>query len=128
MSRKLEDLRPEFRTKFESVLAACKAQGVDLLVTCTLRTLEEQTALYAKGRSLPGAKVTNAKAGKSAHNFGLAADVVVIVNGKPDWSGCDRGWKIYGSAVRQAGLEWAGDWTSFKELPHCQLPDWKSHI
>lgn len=38
------------------------------------RTFDEQTALYNQGRTTPGAVITDAQAGQSAHNFGLAVD------------------------------------------------------
>jgi len=30
-------------------------------------------------------------------------------------------WQVYGAAARDAVLEWAGDWSKFKEFPHVQL-------
>ena len=41
-----------------------------------LRTIAEQNALYAKGRTSPGPIVTKAKGGSSYHNYGLAIDLV----------------------------------------------------
>ena len=48
----------------------------------TLRTFKEQQDLYEIGRSKPGKKVTNASAGLSYHNYGLAIDIVLIIDGK----------------------------------------------
>jgi peptidoglycan L-alanyl-D-glutamate endopeptidase CwlK len=127
-SRNLGDLDPVFRVKAQQVLAACADRGVTLLVTCTLRSMTEQTALYAQGRTAPGRKVTNAQAGQSAHNYGLAMDVVPLRNGKPVWDARAPEWQVYGEEVRKAGLEWAGDWRRFKEYPHCQMPDWRMYI
>jgi len=42
----------------------------------TLRTDKEQDALFAIGRTIKGKKVTNAKGGRSYHNYGLALDIV----------------------------------------------------
>ena len=39
MSHSLDDLRPEFRALVDPWLADCAAAGMDILVTCTLRTL-----------------------------------------------------------------------------------------
>jgi len=41
------------------------------------RNYAEQADLYAKGRSAPGPIVTRAKPGQSAHNFGLARDLIL---------------------------------------------------
>jgi peptidoglycan L-alanyl-D-glutamate endopeptidase CwlK len=126
-SRSLKDLDPRFAAKAVRVLEACKDRGVDLIVTCTLRSMDEQTLLYARGRDAPGPIVTQAQAGQSAHNYGLAMDVVPLVHGKPQWSATAPEWQIYGEEVEKAGLEWAGHWKTFKESPHCQMPDWRKY-
>ncbi|SVE43245.1 uncharacterized protein METZ01_LOCUS496099, partial [marine metagenome] len=46
----------------------------ELFVVHTLRTYAEQDDLYEQGRTEPGKIVTNARGGKSWHNFGLAID------------------------------------------------------
>jgi peptidoglycan L-alanyl-D-glutamate endopeptidase CwlK len=130
-SRNLDDLRPEIRPQVDAFLAACAAAGVDVLVTCTLRSNEEQAALYAKGRTTApiGRRyvVTDAPAGKSAHNFGLAIDIVPMVGGKPDWRGADPVWQQVGKLGVAAGLEWAGEpGFPFPEEPHFQHPTWRS--
>jgi peptidoglycan LD-endopeptidase CwlK len=126
MSRLIADLRPEVRPMVDRFLDAVAAAGIDLLITCTLRTFAEQTALYNQGRTTPGPIVTRAKAGESAHNFGLALDVVPIVNGKPDWIGSDPVWETVGEMGEQAGLEWYGaPGQPFVELAHFQHPEWK---
>jgi peptidoglycan LD-endopeptidase CwlK len=94
-------------------------------VTQGLRTWEEQDALYAKGRSVAplGKKyfVTMAKGGQSYHNFGLAFDIVVLDSvGKADWDPSHAGWKEAAVVGKSLGLEWGGDWKTFKDLPHFQ--------
>jgi peptidoglycan L-alanyl-D-glutamate endopeptidase CwlK len=89
------------------------------LVTSTYRDHESQTALYNQGRTTPGKVVTNAKAGQSWHNHRCALDVVPLVNGKAIWD--DQAvWKQIGEIGKSCGLEWAGDWKTFKEYPHFQ--------
>jgi peptidoglycan L-alanyl-D-glutamate endopeptidase CwlK len=122
-SRSLFDLHPDVRDMAAAHIAACKAQGIDLLVTSTYRSTAEQNALYAQGRTKPGKKVTNAKGGQSFHNHRLAYDVVPLRNGKPVWgtTGEDgKLWQRVGELGEGAGLEWAGRWTKFKEFPHFQ--------
>ena len=46
----------------------------------TLRTILEQNNLFEIGRSLPGAIVTWARGGFSFHNYGLAIDIVLLVD------------------------------------------------
>ncbi len=122
-SRSLFDLHPDVRDMAAAHIAACKAQGIDLLVTSTYRSTAEQNALYAQGRTKPGKKVTNAKGGQSFHNHRLAYDVVPLRNGKPVWgtTGEDgKLWQRVGELGEAAGLEWAGRWTKFREFPHFQ--------
>ena len=128
MSRNLDDLSPLVRPQVDAFLAVAQGSGIDVLVTCTLRTILEQATLYAHGRTLPGPIVTNAKAGQSAHNYGFAIDIVPIVDGKPDWNGADPVWEQLGKLGEAAGLEWAGRWTTFNEKPHFQLPNWRDRI
>lgn len=128
MSRALEDLSPLMQPLVDAFMAAAAGAGLDLLVTCTSRTLAEQSALYAQGRTAPGRIVTDAPAGESAHNFGLAIDIVPIVNGKPDWQGADPVWKQAGALGVAAGLVWAGSpGFAYPEEPHFELADWRRY-
>ena len=125
-SRKLEDLHPKVRKMAEAHLKACDDAGIDVLVTSTYRDIESQNALYAQGRTKPGKKVTNAKGGQSFHNYRIAYDIVPLRNGKPVWStsGVDgKIWQLAGNLGKAQGLEWAGDWKTFKEYPHFQFTD-----
>jgi peptidoglycan L-alanyl-D-glutamate endopeptidase CwlK len=132
-SRRLEDLHPLMRPLVNAFLSACKHDDIDILVTCTYRSDEEQARLYAQGRTKPGLKVTNAKPGQSMHNFrfngkpaSLAVDIVPLVNGKPVWSATAPVWQKVGKLGEEAGLEWAGRWKRFREFPHFQHPRAKS--
>lgn len=118
-SRKLEDLNPYVTKLAKQFIAAAKKEGIDVLVTSTYRDADSQNALYAQGRTKPGRIVTNAKAGQSWHNYRLAFDVVPIVNGKAMWNDM-RTFKRLGEIGKSLGLEWAGDWKTFKEYPHFQ--------
>lgn len=96
--------------------------------TFTLRTFAEQSAIYAQGRTKPGSIVTKAKAGQSLHNYGLAVDIAMIIDGKTaswdtrtDWDGDGTSdWMECVKVFKKYGWEWGGDWKSFKDLPHFQ--------
>lgn len=150
-SRKLEDLVPEVKEKAEKVIEVCGQVGVDILIYCTLRSLEEQAKLYRQSRSwqeiktkilkfkgrgygflgevldsvgpCSGPHVTNAGPGESWHNYAEAWDAVPLVGGKAAWNymKAKEEWNAYGECVRQVGMFWAGDWVSFREYPHAQL-------
>ncbi len=94
-----------------------------MFVVSALRTYAEQTRLYAQGRSAPGSKVTNAKAGESYHNFGLAFDFAVIRDGRAVWDQNLQEWKLFVAICKNSGFEWGGDWRTFKDYPHLQLSE-----
>jgi len=132
-SRKLSDLAPVFLPRVAEWLVDCEAEGLDVLVYCTLRSHEEQARLYKIGRTVKGADVTasrpmgrivtKAKPGQSAHNYGLAIDFVPMKAGKAMWSDT----KAYDKAIKLAA---ARDMQSLRpmESPHLQMPDWRKHI
>lgn len=103
------------------VVRRCAADWADpetgFIVTQGLRTLEEQKLLRAKGAS---------RTLRSRHLTGHAVDLAVSVRGQIRWD-----WPLYAKlakAMKEAAkkekvpLEWGGDWTSFKDGPHFQLP------
>ena len=123
--RRLAGLHPIVATRARALVDLCAHAGITLLVTQGLRTWDEQDALYAKGRTAEpvGKKyiITNAKGGQSFHNFGLAFDVAVLdAAGKMDWDTGHPGWALAGQTGKSVGLEWGGDWKTFKDLPHFQ--------
>ena len=118
-SRDLNELLPKVKSLAESFVAACADEGIDVLITSTYRDAESQNALYAQGRTKPGQRVTNAKAGQSWHNWRCAFDFVPIVDGKAQWNDA-KTFERCGHIAESVGLEWAGRWTRFRELAHCQ--------
>ncbi|QIZ69123.1 M15 family metallopeptidase [Geobacillus subterraneus] len=121
--KKLSGLHPIVADKARKLVRAAHSEGIYIIITQGLRTIEEQNRLYAQGRTKPGRIVTNARGGYSYHNFGLAFDFCVcnVVNGKlvVSWN-LDRRWFRVGQLGRTLGLEWGGDWKSFKDYPHFQ--------
>ena len=120
-SRDLNELLPLVKSKVEEFIELCKQENIDLLVTSTYRDIESQNELYSQGRTKEGKIVTNARGGESFHNYRCALDIVPIVNGKPDWDGSHPVWAQIGEIGTKCGLEWAGNWKSFKELAHFQF-------
>ena len=118
-SRDIKHLHPLVAEKCRNFIADCKLQGIDIIITSTYRDNTAQNALYAQGRTSPGKKVTNAKAGQSWHNYRLAFDFAPQVNGKIPWNDSALFEKC-GVIAEKRGLEWAGRWKKFKEMAHCQ--------
>lgn len=137
-SRNILDLHPDLQPLALAFLARCAARQVDVLIVCTYRSGAEQDALYTIGRTELGRKVTNARAGQSAHNHTIdgkpaarAFDAVPLLHGKPiwedprdadsDWTN-DFGWKVMGEVAAELGLVWYGrPGAAFREAPHFQM-------
>lgn len=118
-SRDIAELHPLVRVKAEHMLAECDRHGIDLIITSTFRDGASQDELYAQGRTKPGKRVTNARAGQSWHNWRCAFDVVPVVGGKAVWNDAAL-WARIGAIGESCGLEWAGRWTRFRETAHFQ--------
>jgi peptidoglycan L-alanyl-D-glutamate endopeptidase CwlK len=93
--------------------------GVVARIISGTRTYKEQAALYALGRTRPGKIVTNASAGRSNHNFGIAWDIGLFKG--PNYLQESPLYDAMGALGRNLGLEWGGDWISFVDKPHFQL-------
>lgn len=102
-----------------------RAAGYPVVIASGTRTVAEQNALYAKGRTAPGGIVTKARGGDSPHNFGLAFDFAFgNAIGRPTWPE-DAPWAAAAAFGKQLGLEWGGDWASFTDRPHLEMPGWR---
>lgn len=125
-SRSLDDLAAAVKARAMALQDECRACGLDLLVYCTLRGLDEQATLYRSGRTLPGRILTNARPGLSLHNpdkdgKAWAFDAVPLVSGKPAWQDVQL-IKTMGVCGESVGLEWAGRWFgALREAVHFQL-------
>lgn len=119
-SRNLDDLHPAVRRRAVAFIAAGKREGIDILITSTYRDAQSQDALFAQGRTSPGKRVTNARAGQSWHNWRCAFDFVPLVCGKAMWDDLKL-FRSCGALAESVGLEWAGRWTRFPEMAHCQF-------
>ncbi len=100
-------------------------QQLAFWATCGVRTFEEQNKLYARGRTIKGGKVTNAKGGFSAHQYGIAIDVckdgdIYKAGLQPIWSASE--YEPLAIAAEARGLESGHKWRTFKDSPHLQLP------
>jgi peptidoglycan LD-endopeptidase CwlK len=112
-------LHPFIREKVRQFLSLARENGIDLLITSALRTFQEQERIYQQGRTLPGPIVSWAKPGTSYHNYGLAIDVVPIVNNKAIWG--STAWETIGRLGKSLGFTWGGDWASKPDKPHFQM-------
>lgn len=105
---KLAELDGDVRLAVAAAIDECGSLGIKLLITEAYRSPQRQDALYALGRSQPGAVVTQARAGSSWHQFRRAADVVIVRDGELRWE--DDGYTVVGAVGKRCGLVWGGDW------------------
>jgi peptidoglycan L-alanyl-D-glutamate endopeptidase CwlK len=131
--RSIGTLLAEVKPFARSLVLKAAEAGVKIKVIGGTRTYAEQDALYAKGRNASGVVVrprevvTNAKGGQSNHNFGIAFDIGVFEGSS--YLGDSPKYKAVGVLGEQLGLEWGGNWTSFKDQPHFQLrPGWATDL
>lgn len=124
---------PTIREALTLALEECclkTPKGVHPTLTETIRSYERSDALYNQpfdGKDNDGdgkideadEKVTNAKGGSSWHNFGLAADFVLLVNGKMSWV-VDKNWLLCIEIFKKHGFKSGNDFKSLKDAPHVE--------
>jgi peptidoglycan L-alanyl-D-glutamate endopeptidase CwlK len=120
-------LLPEVQPSARALVTKAGADGITIKVISGLRTYDEQNDLYAQGRTKPGKIVTNARGGRSNHNFGIAFDIGVFEGGQYlDESPKYKGVGVLGMDL---GLEWGGNWKTIQDEPHFQLrPKWAGDL
>lgn len=125
-ARSLERLEGAHPDLARVIKRAAAISPIDFTVLEVLRTPERQRQLVAQGasqtmksRHLPGTD------GKSR-----AVDIAPLDGGQVSWS-----WPLYhrlAAIIKQAAadervpIEWGGDWRTFKDGPHWQLP-WSAY-
>lgn len=142
-------LHPAVREKLEQLEVLARENGIEFIVTQTLRTEAEQLAYYAQGRqSLSEVNQLRAEAGlgpignqensnvvtrartvwDSYHAYGLAFDVAILNDSNhidwgedADWNNSNvSDWEELGALGESIGLEWGGNFSSLRDMPHFQ--------
>lgn len=144
---RIQLLHPKVRAEVEHIYRAQVVPALTGKAICrfayTLRTWEEQAELYSRGRTklfdnkgTRIGKVTNAAAGQSIHNYGLAFDIILLVDNNKDgryetgsyeealdYDGDKKAdWMEVVNIFKRAGWTWGGDWRSFRDAPHFEKP------
>lgn len=124
-SQRLDGIHPDLKSRLETVFAAMLAAGHAMFVVQGVRTVAQQKALYAKGRTVPGPVVTykDGVTHKSNHQpwadgLGHAVDCAFL---GADPFGDRQPWETYGQLVEAQGLIWGGRWTGLVDRPHAEL-------
>ncbi len=108
----LESLHPYFRDRVLALIRICKSNGIDLAIVETYRTHAKQTEYKTMGR-----KYTRTKAGQSKHQYGLAIDVVPMIDSIPQWKNIKL-WRKIGPIGERLGLRWGGRWHKLFDPGH----------
>lgn len=133
--RDIKQLHPELQEKLQKTIEDCEAVGITIKISECLRTVAEQEALYAQGRTALGKIVTNARGTSysSQHQWGIAADFYLAEDVDGDGKTSDDAFNDktglfgkVGKIAKQNGLGWGGDWTGIVDKPHLYLPHWGS--
>jgi len=123
--RDIKQLNPKLQAVIPSFITDCKAHGLIVGIGECYRTIAEQEALYAKGRTTgtKGAIVTNCRGTSfsSPHQWGVAFDFFRN-DGKGLFEDGDGWFAKVGATGVKHGLEWGGNWTQgWVDKPHMQL-------
>ncbi len=112
-------LHPKVKELALKLIEACKKDGLNIGISETYRTAKRQDYLYTQGRTRPGNIITYARGSSmsSYHQWRLAFDVYNNVVG--DAYNINVLNKV-GAIGEKLGLEWGGNWTSFKDSSHFQ--------
>ncbi|MCK9372612.1 MAG: M15 family metallopeptidase [Sulfuricurvum sp.] len=120
-------LLPEVQPLARALVHKAAFSGIQIKILSGLRTYAEQEELYARGRTKPGNKVTNARGGHSNHNFAIAFDIGVFEGNK--YLADSAKYKAVGALGMDIGLEWGGNWKTIMDQPHFQLrPAWANSL
>jgi peptidoglycan L-alanyl-D-glutamate endopeptidase CwlK len=109
---------------------AIKDSPVDFTITDGIRTVKQQQALYAQGRTKPGPNVTNVDGviQKSNHQpksdgFGYAVDLYPYINGAIDFNDNGKNLPVIAAHIKATAkclginIGWGGDWKATKTKP-----------
>ena len=116
---KLDGVHPSLVRIFQRAFAI---SDVPFQILEGVRSIERQKQLVARGAS----QTMRSRHLRATNGFGHAVDAAPLENGNISWN-----WALYyplADAIKKAAgdegvpVEWGGDWKSFKDGPHWQLP------
>lgn len=118
--RCIRTLLPKAQEVARQFMTAVLGAGIEARIISGTRTYAEQNELFKRGRfGNPPPKITNARGGRSNHNFGIAWDIGIFEKGAYLSQS-----PLYARAADVGltdGLEWGGHWARFRDEPHYQL-------
>jgi len=123
----IHTLHPKVKGDFQAFIEEIEQQfDLTIRVISAYRSMEEQEAIYAQGRTKPGEIVSNAPPGSSYHNWGMAVDIAPLgVSGEINYNYDQSKWQNIAS---QWNITWGGAWKgSFQDKDHWEekLANWR---
>lgn len=130
----LNQLHPKLRAlALVAYAQACKETpvGVHPVIDQTYRSFAESDHDYQLGRTIVnpdgrsakkpyGDIISKAVGGHSWHNYGLALDFYMLINGRESWT-VDENWMIIVNSFKEHGFNWGGDFEGdFQDDPHLE--------
>lgn len=122
-------IHPLLKLYLDRMIKYANKEGIYIIVTEGFRTVEQQNALYAKGRTKPGPVVTNATGNSytSQHQWGVAIDICIANEGHMwDTAYFKRVAEVAKKHCKHLG--WGGDWTKevdgIVDTPHFYIDFW----
>jgi peptidoglycan L-alanyl-D-glutamate endopeptidase CwlK len=116
--KNLATVQPQLAKIGRELLRQLAAEGLNFKVIQGRRTQAEQDALYAKGRTKPGPKVTWTR--NSRHLTGRAIDLALFQGKNVVWE--SKHYNRAGEIGEELGLVWGGRWRGGKtDKPHFEL-------
>lgn len=134
---RVDALHPKIRGEVKALIDLAEEKigpFAAIRVVQGLRTFSEQQGLYEQGRTKPGNRVTNSKAGQSYHNYGLAIDFAILYDKDKNGTFESLSWEQladmdkdgesdWGEVVdvfEKANYTWGGRFISIKDNPHLE--------
>jgi hypothetical protein len=92
-------LEPVTRELVQGIVTSATQMGIQVEIYETYRSQTRQEDLFKAG-------ATQLRQ-VGVHHYGLACDIVRVVNGEPSWKG---DFSFLGELAHSSGLIWGGDW------------------
>lgn len=146
MSRRIDKLTADTQVKLNAAIEDMKRNGIKFFIDSTLRTTEEQQALFSQGREAlsivnqkrsiagmtpigdkdNGYTVTNCDGikNRSRHQSGKAVDIAPVDSrGNPYWpAATSNAWQLIAGCMKKQGFISGLYWSDFVDPPHHELP------
>lgn len=120
--RSLEGVHPALCLVARRAAEIWPEDGTSFIITEGLRTASRQMDLVRAGAS----RTMNSRHLSGRDGYAKAIDLAFVVKGDVRWD-----WPLYkkmadivkrAADIEKVPIEWGGDWKSFKDGPHFQLP------